>query len=257
MEEIILQVLPREETKTNKVSKLRKGGFIPAIVYGQGMKPEAIKIPTRDLIRLMHERHLENTIINLKIENDKRKKPLSVLIKEIQHDPIKGNIVHIDFHHVSLTQAIHVKVPLVAKGEAIGVKQDGGVLNHIMWELEIECLPTQIPQNIEVDITNLKIGDSIHIKDIRFPEGLKVLHDTEAIVFTVVPPEKVEEVAPTVEVAAPTEPEVIKEKKKEEGEAAATPEPKKEEKSAKGGTTSGPKEEKSATKWRDLASGGK
>ncbi|MEW6170247.1 MAG: 50S ribosomal protein L25/general stress protein Ctc [Candidatus Omnitrophota bacterium] len=242
MEEIILEVQPREETKTSEVSKLRKSGFIPAVVYGQGMKPESIKIPTKDLIRLMHEKHLENTIINLKIENDKRKKPLSVLIKEIQHDPLKGNIVHIDFHHVSLTKAIHVKVPLAAIGEAIGVKQDGGVLNHIMWELEVECLPTQIPHNIEIDISNLKIGDSIHIKDIKLPEGLKVLQDTEAIIFTVAPPEKVEELVPGVETAAATEPEVIKEKKKEE--AASGEEAKKEEKPAKGAAAPGAKEEK-------------
>ena len=122
---------------------------------------------------------------------------------------------------VSLTKALKVNVPVVVKGESVGVKQEGGSLEHILWEIEVECLPTNIPQNIEIDISKLKIGDSVHIKDISFPSEVKVLNDPDAIVVTISAPMKVEEPVEGAEVEEGKEPEVIKEKKvtAEEGEA--------------------------------------
>jgi large subunit ribosomal protein L25 len=130
--------------------------------------------------------------------------------------------VHVDFNEISLTKAIKVNVPVVTKGESVGVKQEGGSLEHILWELEVECLPTAIPKEIEVDITALKLKDSVHVKDIVAPSGVKILNDPSSIVLTIAEPMKEEVVAAPVEGEVTQEPEVIKEKKEvpAEGEAA-------------------------------------
>jgi len=213
MEEIILEIQPRDELGKNKVKGLRGKGFIPAVIYAEGKKSQAIKISHRQLWQLIHQHRLESMVINLKIQDDKKQKGRPCLIKEIQYDPVKGDIIHVDFNEISLTKVIKVNVPVVAKGEPIGVKQEGGSLEHILWEIEVECLPTDIPKDIEVDVSQLKIGDAIHIKDITFPPNIKVLNAPEAIVFSVTAPIKEEVVAPAVEGEEKQEPEVIKEKK--------------------------------------------
>lgn len=213
MEEIILEIQPRDELGKNKVKSLRGKGFIPAVIYAEDKKSQAIKVSHRQLWQLIHQHRLESMVINLKIQDDKKQKGRSCLIKEIQYDPVKGDIIHVDFNEISLTKVIKVNVPVVAKGEPIGVKQEGGSLEHILWEIEIECLPTDIPKGIEVDVSQLKIGDAIHIKDITFPPNIKVLNAPEAIVFSLTAPIKEEVVAPAVEGEEKQEPEVIKEKK--------------------------------------------
>ena len=123
--------------------------------------------------------------------------------------------MHVDFKRISLKERITVKVPILAVGDPIGVKRDNGSLEHAMWELDISCLPTQIPQHIDVDVAHLAIGDSVHVRDIKLPEGVTTKHDPDAVVFLLVPPMK-EEVA--AEAPAITEPEVTKEKKEPAGE---------------------------------------
>ncbi len=220
MEEIILDAELRQDVGKNKAKGLRQEGFVPAVVYKQGKDAEAIKLVNADLIRLLHQHRLENAVINLKIKNDKRQKSRLCLVKEIQYDPIRGNIIHLDFNEVSLTKAIKVNVPIAVKGEPVGVKQEGGSLEQILWEVEVECLPTDIPKEIEVDVSPLKIGDAIHIKDIKFPSGLKVLNEPEAIVLHVVAPMKEEIPVEAVEGEEKQEPEVIKEKKEAPAEGA-------------------------------------
>jgi large subunit ribosomal protein L25 len=221
MEEIILEASLREEIGKSKLKPLRKSGFIPAVVYSEGKKTTPIKIKRKSVLRVIHEHRIENVIINLKIFGDeKRIKDTNVIIKELQRDPVKDEIIHIDFNQISLTKEIKVKVPIVTKGEPIGVKVDGGSLEHIIWELEIECLPTQIPEKIEVEVSELKIGDAIHVKDLSIPKEVKILQDPEQVVVSVAAPVK-EELAVGVEEGAPEEPEVIKEKKEvPEGEEA-------------------------------------
>jgi large subunit ribosomal protein L25 len=163
----------------------------------------------------------ESFVLKLRVKDNGKYQERSVLIKQIQHHPVRDDIIHVDFNEISLTKTIKVKVPLVAVGEAVGVKLDGGVLDHILWELEIECLPAQIPESIEVNVSGLKIGDSLHVKDLTVPEGVKFLNDPEAAVLAVDMPRK-EEAAPAAAEAgagAKAEPEVIKEKK-EKPEAA-------------------------------------
>ena len=153
---------------------------------------------------------------------EKKHKSRPCLVKEIQHDPVRGEIIHVDFNQISLTKAIKVNVPVVARGESVGVKLEGGSLEHILWEIEVECLPTNIPKGIEVDVSLLKLGDSIHIKDIIIPTGIKILNDPGAIVLSIAAPMKEEAPAEVLEGEAEQEPEVIKEKKEVpvEGEAA-------------------------------------
>ena len=168
--------------------------------------------------------------LNVK-EGDKKAKDYSVIIKEEQHDPVSDELTHIDFHRISLTQEIHVKVPLETKGDAPGVKKSGGSLEHLLWELEVICLPTNIPAKIEIDVTKLEIGDSIHIKDLVLPSGVKTNLDPESIVVTVAAPMKEEAIEAAAQVQTATaEVEVLKEKKPKPGEAA--PAGKTEEKAA-------------------------
>ncbi len=140
-----------------------------------------------------------------------------LIVKEEQREPVSDDLLHIDFHRISLTEAIEVKVLIVTKGEAVGVKEGGGSLDHALWELDIFCLPTNIPEKIEIDISELNIGDAIYVKDIVLPEGVVTKHDPEAILASVVPPMK--EVEVPAEGEEEGEPEVIGEKAEgEEGE---------------------------------------
>jgi large subunit ribosomal protein L25 len=219
MEEIFLDAEPRQEIGKSKVKDLRKEGFIPAVVYSDGKESLPIKVSHKQLLQLIHQHRLESAVINLKVKDDKKQKARPCLIKEIQYDPVNDDIVHVDFNQISLTKAIKINVPVAAKGEPIGVKQEGGSVEHILWEIEVECLPTDIPKGIEVDVSQLKIGDAIHIKDITFPANVKVLNNPEAIVLSVAAPIKEEIPVAPVEGEEKQEPEVIKEKKEVPAEA--------------------------------------
>jgi len=229
MEEILLEAEARTGTGRANTKDLRDSGFIPGVVYAEGKESLPLKISHSALIHLVHQHRLEGVVINLKIKDDKKAKSRPCLIKEIQYHPVHGDIVHVDFNEISLTKAIKVNIPVEAKGEPVGVKQEGGALEHILWEVEVECLPTNIPKNIEVDVSALKIGDSIHIKDLVVPSGVKITNDPSSIVLSVAAPMKEEVPAEAVEGEEKLEPEVIKEKKEVPGEGEA-PEAKEKEK---------------------------
>ena len=227
-ETVVLEAQSRKEEGKSQAKALRRDGFIPAVVYGEGKQTHSITLSHHDFVRLVHQHHhLESILVTLKIKGHGSRK---VLVKEIQYHPVHGDVVHIDFQEISLTEKIKVNVGIVAKGEPVGVKQEEGVLNHLLWELEVECLPTQIPEEIHVDVSQLKIGDTIHVRDISLPDGVKSMVDADSIVFSVEPPIKEEEITPPpVEGEEITEPEVIKEKKEvpegEEAEAKQEKEP--------------------------------
>jgi large subunit ribosomal protein L25 len=222
MEEIILEAQKRQDIGKGKVTRLRHKSLIPAVVYGEGRLSLSIQVAARDFSRLIEVHRGESFVLTLRVKDNGKSQDKSVLIKQVQYHPASEEILHVDFNEISLTKAIRVKVPLVAAGESVGVKQDGGVLDHILWELEVECLPTKIPKSIEVDVSQLKIGDSLHVSDIIVPPGVKILNDPQATILAVGMPTK-EEVVSAVEEAAAggakAEPEVIKEKK-EKVEAA-------------------------------------
>lgn len=232
MERVELKTRLREETGKRTTKLLRKEGLVPAVVYKEGKKTEHVGISESDLIHVLHTKAGANVLINLKMaEGPKSKeKDRVVIIKEIQHHPIKEQILHVDFQEISLTEKLQVDVPLHAKGEAEGVVKDEGVMEHVLWEIKVECLPTDIPEKIEVDVTNMKIGDAILIKDLQAPPGVKILDDPEQTVISVVPPHV--EAPPEEGAEEIAEPELIREKKEEEaaeeGGEDAAPEAKKE-----------------------------
>ena len=219
MEQVSLEAKPRDGKGKVLAKQLRQQGLIPAIIYGAGIKSESLVINQKEFKKVLHTAAGGNVLISLKVLGGDGSKDHTVIIKEIQHEPLHGDILHIDFNEISLTQLITVSVPITGKGESPGVKE-GGVMDFVLRELEVKCLPTDIPQHIDVDVSALNIGDSIFVRDVVLPAGVKVLNQPELTVVTVEPPvvEKVE-VAPAE--AQPAEPEVIKQKKEEaEGEEA-------------------------------------
>ena len=220
MDQVKLEASVRTETGKKIGKQLRRQGAIPAVVYGEGYEPVPIQATEKDFAQALHTAGGENILIALKIKDasGKAQPDRTVLIKEIQRHPVTDQILHIDFHQVSLTKRIQVTVPLQFTGEAIGVKQDGGRLDHLLWEVRVECLPMEIPKRVDVDVSSLKIGDSLLIKDLSVPAGIKLLHELQVGVAACLPP--VVEKAPEVTEAVAVEPEVIKQKKPEEEEAA-------------------------------------
>jgi large subunit ribosomal protein L25 len=188
-------------------------------VCHRGEKSVSITVPEKEISRILRSSENENVLINLSIEGSK-KKSRTVLIKEVQHHPVKRSILHVDFNEISMTEKITVEVPVVGQGEPIGVKQDGGVLEHPLREVKLECLPADIPGHIDVDISGLKIGDSIHVKDLKVSDKIKLLTDGETMLFqvTVHVEEKVDETAPAPEL------EVIREKKDDDAAKGGAPE---------------------------------
>ncbi|MBI3312435.1 MAG: 50S ribosomal protein L25 [Candidatus Omnitrophica bacterium] len=231
-EKIVLTASVRPSVGKGPASAVRREGMVPAVVYKEGESALSIQVPQRDLLRALHTKAGENVLITLQFGDDSKSalkghKELTagegvVLIKELQHHPVSRQVIHIDFHQISLTKKITISVPLAFKGESLGVKQQGGVLEHLRWELEVECLPTEIPSEIPVDISGLEKGKSIAVRDITIPEGVRVITDADQPLVACVEP-KAEELptAPTEEAAAATEPEVIKQKKPEEEAAGA------------------------------------
>jgi len=213
MEKIILEAEKRKEVGKSKVNALRKRGFIPAVIYGEDLGSIPIKVSRFKFLHLLREHPIETMVITLKLKDDNQTKEYPCMVKEMQQDFLKDEIIHIDFNQISLTEAIKVKVPIVPKGEPIGIKQEFGTLEHILREIEVECLATNIPEKIEVDVSHLKINDSLQVKDIDFSkENIKVLTPAETIIFIVKPPIKEEELVAPAE-GEKLEPEVIKEKK--------------------------------------------
>ena len=227
MEKVILNVDIRDAFGKEANKKLRSTGAIPAIVYKKGGESMPLIADAKELFRALHTSAGSNVIITLDIKADKKQgkvdKEKTVIIKEVQYDPIKDDILHVDFHEISLTEKIEVNISIETKGEPEGVKSDGGILDHPLKELHVECLPTNIPEQIYVHVDKLKIGDAIRVKDLDIPQGITVLSDPEQTVVSVVPPKAEEEL---VEGAAEgiDEPEVIREKKPEaEGDSGAEP----------------------------------
>ena len=223
METVELLVKAREAKGKSAAKTIRRRGSVPGIVYGHGMKPVSLEVEARRLYQALHTKAGENALITLKVDGAKLKES-TCLIKEIQHNPITDEIAHVDFTVISLTEKIEVKVPLVLKNsaDALGVKE-GGVLDQVHHEIEVECLPTQIPEKFELDVKGMNIGDAFHIKDLAIPKDVTCKLGPEEVIAALHPPAK-EEAAPTEEAA--TQPEVIEKGKKEEvveGEGAAAP----------------------------------
>lgn len=224
MREVNLEVKTRTRSGKEQVKKLRRNGVIPAVVYGAKEETLSLEVSLKDLSALLKTTKGENVIINLNIDQGKSGSK-KVLIREVQKDPVWDNILHVDFRHISLTEKIIVKVPIHVIGLATGVKNEGGILEHLLRDLEVKCLPTEIPEHVEVDVSELGIGDAIHVKDLKF-DKFEVLTDQDRSIVTVVPPTVFKEAEVAVAVEEGKAPELIGAEK--EGEEAVEGEEKKE-----------------------------
>ena len=215
--QVKLRAEKRAEIGRAAARKLKARGVVPAIIYGAKEKPQPLQLSLRDINAMLSHASGENILVELEIDGEKSKR--TALVQEVQHSPVGGDVLHVDFHAISMDETIQADVPLEALGVANGVKNFGGLLEQNLRVLSIECLPRDLPDRITVDVSALNIGDSIHVRDIKLPTGVtaKVLPDLTA--FSVVAP-VVEEEPVVAEAEAAAGPEVIKEKK-EEGEAAA------------------------------------
>jgi large subunit ribosomal protein L25 len=213
MERVSITAERRDEHGKGVARSLRRAGMVPAVVYREG-KAQLIKLSKKDLTRLINSVAGEQVMVDLQFADGEKK---LALLKDYQKDPIRGELLHTDFFEVSLTEEVIITVHVATVGEPIGVKRDAGILQHTLRDIEIECLPDKIPGKIEVDISKLEIGQSVHVSDLKFEEGIKVLTSPGDVIVTVIAP-VVEEV-PVVAEAAPVEaaePEVVKKGKKEE-----------------------------------------
>ena len=220
----------RTEIGRSAVRKLKARGAVPAIIYGAKDKPEPLQISRRDINALLSHASGENILVELEIAGDGRNR--LALVQEVQHSPVGGDVLHIDFHAVSMDERIEAEVPLEPTGIANGVKNFGGLLEQNVRALAIECFPRDLPDKITVDISALNIGDSIHVRDVPLPEGVRTKVPPDLTVFSVLAPTVEEE--PVAEVAAEgaaAGPEVIREKKEEPeaGAAAGSSAPKEKE----------------------------
>jgi large subunit ribosomal protein L25 len=206
----------REGVGKGVARKLRAAGSIPGVYYGRGEAPIALAMNAKEIEGMLHGAAAANVIVDLQVAGaaaaDRK-----ALIREIQRDPVGGHILHIDLQHISLTERIVVEVPVELVGTPTGVKDGGGILEHLLREVEVECLPTDIPNRLEVDVSLLNIGDTLHVSDIK-ADRVTIKTEAERAIATVVPPTILEEVAPAATEAV-AEPELVKKKEGEEEEA--------------------------------------
>src|SRR5580700_5175226 len=230
LEQNVLEAQPREAGTKNQARRVRREGKIPAVVYGASKDAVAVSVDPRHVLRILHSDTGHNTIFDLALNGGERTK---AMIVDWQYEPIKGHLLHIDLKRIAMDKALRVSVPIVLQGVAEGVKTEGGILEQILREVEIECLPGDIPSHIDVDISHLTFGKVLRVSDLPHNPKLKFLSDANQPVAHVTSVK--EEVVVTPEAVAaeagavPAEPEVIK-----KGKAAAE-KPEKAEKAEKKG----------------------
>jgi large subunit ribosomal protein L25 len=215
MERIVIHAEKREETGKGVARSLRRKNVIPAVLYRAGGSLP-IKLPKKEITQFINTTAGEQIMVDLQFADGESK---LALVKDYQIDPTRRELLHADFFEVLLTEKVKVNVHIIPTGEPIGVKRDSGILQTLLRDIEIECLPDKIPGHIKIDISGLEIGQSYHVRDLPIEEGIKVLTDPGEVIVNIIAP-LVEEVAPVAEVAAPAvaEPEVMKKGKKEEEE---------------------------------------
>jgi len=222
MAEIVVAAENRTETGKNENRRLRTKGLIPGVLYGAKKKPVPLAVSPKEITTILRSKTGENTLFDLEIGGSRRK----VILKEFQVNPIKGNLLHADFYEVALDKPIEVSVHIEVVGIPTGVKVEGGLLDHVTREVEVSCLPADIPEKITVDVSELALGAAIRVSDLKVPDKVTMLSDPDLVIVHVVAP-RAEEAAATVapaegEAAAGAEPEVIKKgKPAEEGDTKA------------------------------------
>ncbi len=230
LKDITVEVSPRPNTGKNESRRLRAEGQVPGIVYGGDRPAVSIAVAQRSILEILRSESGENTLFTLHLGGTDSKRV--VMIRDFQRDPVKGRLLHVDFVRVDMSKEIEVRVPLHPTGTAIGVKSEGGLMDQVVREVLVSCLPTDIPASLDVDITDVHVGQHLSIKDVPLPERVRILADPDQTILVIALPRA--EVAATAEAAAPAEgaaaapaePEVIKKGKEAAGEEAPA-EPKK------------------------------
>jgi large subunit ribosomal protein L25 len=221
MKSVPLNAFPRSLARRAGAKKLRSEGRIPAVIYGRETKPENVEVNAREMGELILHSVSENLLVDLAVKDDSKAKRLA-LVQEVQHHPLSGKVLHVDFHEVSPTEKVTLMVPVETVGEAAGVKNSGGVLEHVLFKLKVRALPKDLPEQIVIDVTNLELNKTIHIGEIKAPEGVEIMGGKNIPVVSVAEPRAEEEAAPAEGAAvAAGDVEMIKEKK--EGEEGAAP----------------------------------
>jgi large subunit ribosomal protein L25 len=223
MADIVVAAENRTETGKNVNRRLRTRGLIPGVLYGSKKEAVPLAVSPKEITTILRSKTGENTLFDLEIGGSRRK----VILKEFQIEPIKGSLLHADFYEVALDKPIEVSVHIEVTGTPVGVKVQGGLLDHVTREVEVSCLPADIPEKITVDVSELELGKAIRVSDLKVPEKVTMLSEPDLVVVHVVAPRAEEEVAAAAvpaegEAAAGAEPEVIKKGKPvEEGDAKA------------------------------------
>lgn len=224
MKSVLLNAAPRVLGRRAGAKALRAAGRIPAVIYGRQVQAQNLEVNAKEMEDLIHHSVSENLLVDLTVKDDARPKRLA-LVQEIQHHPLTGKVLHVDFHEVAEDEKVTVLVPVETIGEAEGVKTEGGVLEHVLFSVKVRGLPKDLPEQIVVDVSHLKIGQAIHLGEIKTPANCELVGDKQIPVIAVAAPRTEEEEAAEAAAAAeavPGEVEMIKEKK-EEGEEGAPP----------------------------------
>ena len=220
MKSVSLNAFPRELSKRLGAKKVRTNSRIPGVIYGRARQPQNLEVAVKDLEDVIHKAHSEILLVDLAVEKASGKR--LALVRDIQHHPLSGKILHIDFQEVAENEKVTALVPVETEGEAEGVKTGGGVLEHVLFKLKVRATPKDLPEVITIDVTKLNIGESVHIGEIPPIPGVEIVGKKETPVVSVAAPVSEAQEAAVLEAAtaAAGEPEMIKEKK-EEGEGAA------------------------------------
>lgn len=223
MKAVSLKAQARSLTRRKGAKDIRAGGRIPAVIYGKHNPPQNLEVVSRDFDLLVHQAHSEIILVNLEIPGDANPSRLA-LVQDVQHHPLTGKTLHIDFHEVKPDETVTVDVPVESTGVAEGVK-NGGVLEHVRFKLRVRCQPGDLPEQIVVDVSSLGIGTTLHIGDITPPPGVKILGDAKVPVFAVAAPTVEAEPEPAAGAEAAKQPEMIKEKKADDAKSEAAKAP--------------------------------
>jgi large subunit ribosomal protein L25 len=223
MKSLALSASPRTQTRRKGARKIRSSGRIPAIIYGRHNPPQNLEIDSKQFDELVHKAHTEIILVDLTVEGDAKPARLA-LVQDVQHHPLSGHILHVDLHEVKADEKVSIEVPVEAVGVPDGVKNGGGTLEHVRFRVRVRCLPKDLPEQINVDVTHLKVGETLHIGEIPAPAGVEILGDKKIPVLAVAAPvaEAAAETTTPAAGEAAKQPEMIKEKKEE-----AAPEKKK------------------------------
>ena len=218
-QQLEFEVTVRNSRGKNEARRLRRQGMVPAILYGLGADPVAISMDTKEMTRILKSPSGHNQILDIKAEGIDT---ASAMAADWQVDPLHGHLLHVDMKRVDLTKKVTVRVPIATQGTAVGVKDEGGLEDIVSREIEIECLPLEVPASIEVDVTALKVGDAVRVRDLPASDTYEYVTPPERVVVHVIAPkveaEEEETTAEEGEEAAAAEPEVAEKGKTEEKE---------------------------------------